>query len=61
MRDIAIIDGELRLVTGAWRVARQLSDRAPNTTLIDQLLDERIAVNGRAQSDISGLDDPRQG
>jgi hypothetical protein len=35
------VDGELRLLAGAWRVALALSERMPGTELIDQLLDER--------------------
>lgn len=43
MRDLGVIDGELRLVTRAWCVAREMTHRTPSTDLIDQLLDERTA------------------
>lgn len=46
MRDLGVIDGELRLVTRAWRVAREMSHCTPSIELIDQLLDERMAVAG---------------
>lgn len=48
MRDVATIDGELRIVTRAWLAARHCCDRAPSTALIDQLLDERAALTARA-------------
>lgn len=41
-RDIEAIDGELRLLARAWRVARELCDRMPSTAHIDALLDERM-------------------
>jgi hypothetical protein len=41
VRDVETIDGELRLLSRAWRVARVLSEQMPSTELIDQLLDER--------------------
>jgi hypothetical protein len=44
VRDIEIIDGELRLLARAWRVARELCDRMPSTAHIDKLLDERAAA-----------------
>jgi hypothetical protein len=44
MRDIENIDGELRLLARAWRVARELCDRMPSTAHIDMLLDERAAA-----------------
>ena len=36
MRDIEVIDSELRLLARAWRVARELTSRMPSTALIDQ-------------------------
>jgi hypothetical protein len=45
MRDIETIDGELRLLARERRVARHLSGCAPNTALIDRLLDERAATS----------------
>ena len=43
MRDIATIDGELRLLLAIRRTVRQVEGRTPSTALIDQLLDERAA------------------
>lgn len=43
VRDIETIDGELRLLARAWRVARHLGC-TPSAVLIDQLLDERAAT-----------------
>jgi hypothetical protein len=43
VRDIETIDGELRLVARAWRLARDLGCR-PSTVHIDELLDERSAA-----------------
>jgi hypothetical protein len=42
MRDIEVIDAELRLLWRAWRVAREMGC-APNTAFIDALLDERAS------------------
>lgn len=50
MRDLDVIDGELRLITRAWLVARELKNHSPNTELIDQLLDERAAVTAAPHS-----------
>ena len=36
--------GELRLLTRAWCVAREMTGRTPSTVLIDRLLDERSAT-----------------
>jgi hypothetical protein len=44
VRDIETIDGELRLLSRAWRVAREMTGRTPSTVLIDRLLDERSAT-----------------
>jgi hypothetical protein len=49
MRDIETIDAELRLVVGAWRLARVLNDRIPSTVQIDALLDERSATLSRVE------------
>jgi hypothetical protein len=49
MRDLETIDAELRLVVGAWRLARVLNDRIPSTTDIDELLDERSATLSRVE------------
>jgi hypothetical protein len=45
VRDIETIDGELRLVARAWRVARHMGC-TPSTAHIDELLDERGALTG---------------
>ena len=42
MCNIETIDAELRLLWGAWRVAREMGC-APNTAFIDALLDERAS------------------
>ena len=44
MRDIEVIDSELRLLFRAWHVARVLTGRPPSTVHIDKLLDERAAA-----------------
>ena len=50
MRDIETIDAELRLLSRAWRVAREVCDRMPSTAHIDELLDERSATMTVARS-----------
>ena len=45
MRDIETIDGELRLVARAWRVARHMGC-TPSTAHMDELLDERSELTG---------------
>jgi hypothetical protein len=50
VRDIETIDGELRLLARAWRVARELCDRMPSTILIDELLDERTSAQFAVRS-----------
>jgi hypothetical protein len=49
MRDIEIIDADLRLVSRAWRAARVVCDHMPSIELIDQLLEERSAAAARAK------------
>jgi hypothetical protein len=44
MRDIEVIDGELRELAQERRIAREVLDRTPSTELIDQLLDERAEL-----------------
>ena len=44
MRDIEMIDGELRLRARAWHVARELTSRTTSTAHLDELLDERSAT-----------------
>jgi len=48
MRDIEVIDSELRLLVAAWRVGRQMSGCTLSTELtgklIDKLLDERAVA-----------------
>ncbi len=51
LRDVKVIDGELRLVSRAWWAARQLTASTPNTALLDALLDERAAA---AQTAVAG-------
>lgn len=51
LRDVKVIDGELRLVSRAWWAARQLTESTPNTALLDALLDERAAA---AQTAVAG-------
>lgn len=41
MRDVEVIDSELRLLAVIRQVCREESGRAPSTRLIDALLDER--------------------
>jgi hypothetical protein len=48
VRDIETIDGELRLLSRVWRLARELCDRMPSTAHIDELLDERCELTQRA-------------
>jgi hypothetical protein len=44
MRDVDIIDSELRLLTAVRRVCREYDGRVPSMTLVDELLDERAAA-----------------
>jgi hypothetical protein len=48
MRDIETIDGELRLLARAWRVAAEMNC-TPSTAHIDVLLDERSATLSRVE------------
>jgi hypothetical protein len=41
MRDLEVIDSELRLLAAVRRTARELTGRTPSSALIDDLLDER--------------------
>jgi hypothetical protein len=50
VRDIKTIDAELRLVSRAWRVARDMGCTT-STLHIDELLDERLAHRGRTGED----------
>ena len=50
MRDIETIDGELRLLAGELRLARELTGRTPSTVHIDELLDERAAAQFAVES-----------
>jgi len=47
MRNIEAIDAELRMLSRAWRVAREMGC-TPNTVFIDTLLDERAATTTSA-------------
>ena len=44
MRNIEVIDSELRLLAAVRHTARELTGRTPSTVLIDQLLEERAAT-----------------
>jgi hypothetical protein len=48
IRDIEVIDHELRELAQEWRIARKVLGRPPSTELIDQLLDERVAIAAAA-------------
>jgi hypothetical protein len=47
IRDIETIDCELRLLLAIRQMVQEEEGRPPNTRYIDQLLDERAAVEGR--------------
>jgi hypothetical protein len=49
MRDLEVIDSELRLLLAIRNMAREAEGRAPNTALIDALLDERAATAPQKQ------------
>jgi hypothetical protein len=44
MRDVEVIDSELRLLAAVRRTARELTGRLPDAGLIDELLEERAAA-----------------
>ena len=44
MRDIEVIDFELRLLVAIRHMAREAGGRTPNTARTDELLDERSAT-----------------
>jgi hypothetical protein len=44
MRDLEMIDCELRLLLAIRHMAREAEGRTPNTARIDALLDERSAL-----------------
>ena len=44
MRDLEVIDCELRLFSRFAKMAREADGRTPNTARIDALLDERSAT-----------------
>lgn len=44
IRDIEVIDNELRELTQEWRIAREVLGHTPNTDLPNQLLDERAEL-----------------
>jgi hypothetical protein len=50
MRDIEVIDSELRLLLAIRRMAREAEGRTPNTARINALLDERSAGSAAAQA-----------
>lgn len=45
MRDLEVIDSELRLLLAIRHMAREEEGRPPSTTRIDELLDERSDAN----------------
>jgi hypothetical protein len=49
MRDIEVIDPELRLLLAIRRMVREAEGPTPNTARIDVLLDERSAGSAAAQ------------
>jgi hypothetical protein len=44
MRDLEVIDSELRLLLAIRHMAREAEGRTPNTARIDAQLDERAAT-----------------
>jgi hypothetical protein len=44
IRDLEVIDSELRLLLAIRHMAREAEGRTPNTARIDHLLDERLAA-----------------
>jgi hypothetical protein len=47
MRDIEVIDSELRLLLAIRRMVREAEGRSPSTAPIDELLDERADPPGQ--------------
>jgi hypothetical protein len=47
MRDLEVIDAELRLLLAIRHMVHEAECRAPSTALIDQLLDERSQCGAR--------------
>jgi hypothetical protein len=48
MRDLEVIDSELRLLAAVRRVCRQLDGRVPSIGPVDALLDERSAASRKS-------------
>jgi len=46
MRDLEVIDSELRLLLAIRHMAREAEGRPPSTARIDALLDERSELTG---------------
>lgn len=46
MRDIEVIDSELRLLVAVRRTARELSGRTPSSALVDALLGRASGGHG---------------
>jgi hypothetical protein len=44
MRDLEVIDSELRLLQAIRRMVREAGGRTPNTARMDALLDERSSL-----------------
>jgi hypothetical protein len=55
VRDIEVIDSELRLLLAIRHMAREAEGRMPNSARIDALLDERSATTfARVQPETTG-------
>lgn len=52
VRDIEIIDSELRLLLAIRHMVREAEGRPPSTTRIDELLDERAATSATDNDEI---------
>jgi hypothetical protein len=46
MRNLDIIDSELRLLVAVRRACREIDGRVPSITLVDALPDERTELTG---------------
>jgi hypothetical protein len=46
VRDLEVIDSELRLLAAVRRVCREIDGTVPSMTLVDALLDERSQLTG---------------
>ncbi|EUA17556.1 MULTISPECIES: hypothetical protein [Mycobacterium] len=48
MRDLDVIDSELRVVAAVRRILTELGEPLPRITTMDELLDERCAVSAHS-------------